>query len=245
MSAINRRSLPLRVRDLIYDKITAGELAPGDQLPPEGALCEEFGVGRSSVREAVKLLVNDGVLDVQHGRGTFITGLATLDTERPITRFESVSQMMSALGYTVENRVLAVTERMATETEAGELRLAPLSPVIRLERLRLHEGRPFVFSINIVPREILTSPLEEIPWGRSIIDLLDEHGHEVVASSAHIRSTTPPEALIASGVELPIDPWLLISETCVTSDGTPVLLAHDFHRGDAFVFNVVRRRFAT
>jgi GntR family transcriptional regulator len=245
VNTIDRRALPLRLRDLINDKIRAGELAPGDQLPPEPALCEEFGVGRSSVREAVKLLVNDGVLDVQHGRGTFITGLATLTTERPITRFESVTEMMSALGYSVENRVLGVTERMASVEEADELRLDPQAPVIRLERLRLHESRPFVFSVNVVPREAFAGPLEEVPWGHSIIDLLDERGLEVVASSAHIRSTTPPEALIASGVELPIDPWLLISETCVTATGAPVLLAHDYHRGDAFAFHVLRRRFAS
>jgi GntR family transcriptional regulator len=244
MTAIDRRALPLRVRDLITDKIRHGELAPGDRLPPEPALCEEFGVGRSTVREAVKLLVNDGVLDVQHGRGTFITGLATLGTERPITRFESVTEMMAALGYTVENRVLGVTERMASEEEATELMIETMSPVIRLERLRLHEGRPFVFSVNVVPREVFAGPLEQVPWGRSIIDLLDERDHEVVASRAHIRSTSPPESLIAAGVELPIDPWLLISETCVTATGTPVLLAHDFHRGDAFAFHVVRRRFA-
>jgi len=241
---INRRALPLRVRDLILDQIRSGELSPGAQLSPEAALCEEFGVGRSTVREAVKLLVNDGVVDVQHGRGSFITGLARLGMERPITRFESVTEMMRALGYTVENRVLSVSERMAGAEEASELRLAEQAPVIRLERLRLHEGKPFVFSVNIVPRHVFPGPLEDIRWGSSIIDLLDEGGHEVVASSAHMRATTPPEALIATGVDLPIDPWLLISETCVTDTGQPVLLAHDYHRGDAFAFHVVRRRFS-
>ena len=240
---INRRALPLRVRDLILEEIRSGQFEPGAQLPPEAALCETFGVGRSTVREAVKLLVNDGVVDIQRGRGSFVTGLARLTMERPITRFESVTEMMRALGYTVENRVLSVGERMASEEEASELRLETQAPVIRLERMRLHEGRPFVFSVNVVPRELFDGPLEEIRWGSSIIDLLDERGCEVVASSAPMRATGPPEALIAAGVEVPIDPWLLISETCVTAKGDPVLIAHDYHRGDAFAFNVLRRRF--
>jgi GntR family transcriptional regulator len=241
---IERKPLPLRVRDLILDEIRSGKLEPGQQLPPEGALSEEFGVGRSTIREAVKLLVNDGVIDVQHGRGSFVTGLATLDTERPITRFESVTEMMNALGYQVQNRVMSVGERMATAAEAAELQIAPHAPIIRLERLRLHEGRPFVFTVNVLPRELFDGPLEGIRWGSSIIDLLDERGYEVVASSAHIRATSPPEALIASGVEVPIDPWLLITETCVTATGQHVLVAHDYHRGDAFTFNVVRRRYS-
>lgn len=239
---IERRALPLRVRDLILDQIRAGELEPGEQLAPEGTLSDEFGVARSTIREAVKLLVNDGVVEVQHGRGSFITGLAALGNERPITRFESVTQMMNELGYSVESKVLKVGERIATASEAKELQVAEGAPVIGLERLRLHEGRPFVFSINVVPRELFEDSLEEIRWESSMIDLLDERGHEVVASSAHIRATSPPEAVIAAGTEHR-DPWLLITETCVTARGEHVLLAHDYHRGDAFAFNVLRRRF--
>ncbi len=241
---IERKPLPSRVRDLILDEIRSGKLEPGQQLLPEGALSEEYGVGRSTIREAVKLLVNDGVIDVQHGRGSFVTGLAMLDTERPITRFESVTEMMSALGYKVQNRVMSVAERMATAAEAAELQIEPHSSIIQLERLRLHEGRPFVFTVNILPRELLEGPLEDIRWASSIIDLLDERGYGVVASSAHIRATSPPEALIAFGMDVPIDPWLLISETCVTASGQHVLVAHDYHRGDAFTFNVVRRRYS-
>src|SRR5689334_4901381 len=121
MTVIDRRALPLRVRDLILEQIRSGDLPPGSQLPPEPALGEQFGVGRSTVREAVKLLVNDGIVDVQHGRGSFITGLAQLATERPITRFESVTEMMAALGYTVENRVISVDECRASVEEAAEL----------------------------------------------------------------------------------------------------------------------------
>lgn len=165
MSVIDRRALPLRVRDLILDQIRDGSLPPGAQLPPEAALGEAFGVGRSSVREAVKLLVNEGVVEVRRGRGSFITGLATLESERPITRFESVTEMMSALGYTVENRVLSVSERMASADEAAELRLPVQAAVIRLERLRLHEGEPFVFSVNVLPRGVFNGPLERVEWG--------------------------------------------------------------------------------
>jgi GntR family transcriptional regulator len=232
MAVIDRRALPLRVRDMIVEQIRSGALPPGSQLPTETALGEQYGVGRSTVREAVKLLVNDGIVEVQHGRGSFVTGMAGLATERPITRFESVTEMMAHLGYTVENRVLSVTEPAATQEEAAELGLKAGDPVIRLERLRLHEGKPFVFSVNVVPRALFDGPLDQIAWGASIIDLLDERDREVVASSAHMRATRAPE------------PWLLITETCVTATGEPVLIAHDYHRGDAFAFHVVRRRLA-
>lgn len=44
----------------------------GDRLPPEGELCELFGVGRSTIREAMRVLANRGLVDIRHGEGTFV-----------------------------------------------------------------------------------------------------------------------------------------------------------------------------
>ncbi|WP_327086284.1 FadR family transcriptional regulator [Nonomuraea sp. NBC_01738] len=58
---------------LMRDRIRQGRWQAGDRLPSEVRLAEELGVGRSSVREAVRLLARDGLLDVRHGSGTFVT----------------------------------------------------------------------------------------------------------------------------------------------------------------------------
>lgn len=55
--------------------ILAGELAPGDRLPPEKELSERLGLSRSSLREAVKALEVIRVLDVRRGDGTYVTSL--------------------------------------------------------------------------------------------------------------------------------------------------------------------------
>jgi GntR family transcriptional repressor for pyruvate dehydrogenase complex len=59
----------------IKDMILAGELAPGDRLPPEKELSERLGLSRSSMREAVKALEVIRVLDVRRGDGTYVTSL--------------------------------------------------------------------------------------------------------------------------------------------------------------------------
>jgi len=56
----------------ILDKVKAGELKPGDKLPPERELTEMLGVGRSSIREAISALVLVGYLEVIQGKGTFV-----------------------------------------------------------------------------------------------------------------------------------------------------------------------------
>jgi GntR family transcriptional repressor for pyruvate dehydrogenase complex len=59
----------------IRDRIAAGELAPGDRLPPEAELAALLGVSRNSLREAVRALIQTNVLDVRRGDGTYVTSL--------------------------------------------------------------------------------------------------------------------------------------------------------------------------
>ncbi len=62
-----------RIVEQIEQRVLKGELHVGDQLPAERDLCEQFGVSRTAVREAVKALRQKGLLETFPGRGTFIT----------------------------------------------------------------------------------------------------------------------------------------------------------------------------
>ncbi|MEA4964339.1 MAG: FadR/GntR family transcriptional regulator [Oscillospiraceae bacterium] len=63
------------VMEQLKDKIISGVYKSGDQLPPEGALCEMFDVSRITVREALKKLSMMGLLDIKQGRGTFVKAI--------------------------------------------------------------------------------------------------------------------------------------------------------------------------
>lgn len=57
----------------IEGRILSGELRPGDKLPAERELAEQFGVSRTAIREAMKALTQSGLVEIQPGRGTFVT----------------------------------------------------------------------------------------------------------------------------------------------------------------------------
>lgn len=57
----------------ITDAIVRGELQPGDRLPTERDLAQQFGVSRTVVRDAIKLLAGRGILNVRHGIGIFVS----------------------------------------------------------------------------------------------------------------------------------------------------------------------------
>jgi len=70
---IQTERLYQRIVEQIENRIVAGELKVGDQLPSERELAEQFSVSRIAVREAVKALRAKGLVEIQPGRGTFIT----------------------------------------------------------------------------------------------------------------------------------------------------------------------------
>lgn len=69
---IKKQSLADIVCEQLQQKIETGAYNPGDKLPIEPVLMKMFGVGRSSIREAVKMLVNMGLVEVKQGAGTFV-----------------------------------------------------------------------------------------------------------------------------------------------------------------------------
>ncbi len=78
-SVIRKRSLAEELAERLRQRITDEQFEVGEKLPAEPELMRIFGVGRSTVREAVKILVNMGFLKVQQGAGTFVESRAAAD----------------------------------------------------------------------------------------------------------------------------------------------------------------------
>lgn len=117
-----------RIRGLIID----GTLQPGDRLPQESALAEQLGISRSSLREAVRALVQMRVLTVRHGSGTYVSALEP-------------SQLLAGIAYAVEimrDETLAevVEVRQLLEPAATRLAVQRMTPA-KLARIRAAHER--------------------------------------------------------------------------------------------------------
>ena len=70
MTAVNpiqKRKLYQDVVERLMQRISTGEIRPGDQLPPERELMDVYGVGRPAVREALQALEHSGIVEISHG----------------------------------------------------------------------------------------------------------------------------------------------------------------------------------
>jgi GntR family transcriptional regulator len=149
--------------------------------------------------------------------------------------------MLEELGYRVRTAVLSVEETAPTALEQEALDLGDGEPVVRLERLRFDGDAPLIYSVDTFPRRFVPAPLKHLDWSGSLTSLLAAHGYLASSSAARLRAVELPEGPAARYGLDGVGPWLLVSETVITPDGTHLLYAEDYHRGDAFSFHVLRR----
>ncbi len=72
MEKLPRVNLSEIIADKIHQDILYGKLKPGDRLPPHEVLCERWGVSRVTLREALKKLDTNGLIEIHQGRGTYV-----------------------------------------------------------------------------------------------------------------------------------------------------------------------------
>ena len=109
----------LRLRDLIRQ----GKLRHGSRLPPERALAEQFGVGRSSVREAIRSLELQGLLVTRHGSGSFVN-TQSLDAVTTLMAPDNGSEGLQdvfEMRHLLEPQIAALAARRATASDIQRL----------------------------------------------------------------------------------------------------------------------------
>ena len=126
MKTIERRRLSDQIIDQILSSIARGKLKVGEKLPPEHILMKQFGVGRSSLREAMGTLSLMGVLSVRPGRGTHVTSLTDSSLEFPIRwkalkRQEKAGEFIEAR-IVLEQGIIGLAVEKANQADIDELK---------------------------------------------------------------------------------------------------------------------------
>jgi GntR family transcriptional regulator len=222
-----------KVRDLLAARIGSGELAPGQQLPTERELSENFGVSRVTVRRALASLTDSGMVYAIQGRGTFVASEPLAEPPNVLLSFHDLA---AGDNVVVGAELITADLRPATITEAEDFEIAPGASLVTLERLRTLDDLPVAIDLNIVPLA-LEPALPELDWAQeSLYSRLASAGHTPVAADYSVEARPADEraaALLATHVGAP----LLVAESrAYDTDSRLIVRGRISYRGDRYRF---------
>jgi GntR family transcriptional regulator len=146
----NDRPLYLEVRDKLIDRIRLGEWGPGEAIPSEFEVADEYDVGQGTARKAIAALAEENLVVRRQGLGTFVFEHTPNDI---LTRFFGFYDAKHEL--IVPGSEKARPERgRATPIERSALRLGRKASVIRISRVRTRKGKRFIVETISVPEAL-------------------------------------------------------------------------------------------
>lgn len=223
-----------QIRTHLQEAIEGRQLTPGDRVPSERELTEQFSVSRMTARQALRELEMQGYLYRVQGKGTFV---AQPKFVQPLGRLTSFTQDMRRRGLEPGAVVLAVEETAAGRHVAEALKIGPDSPVFRLERLRLANGEPMALEAAHVDARLCPGLLSARFENSSLYQVLQDRfgirlGHASQSLEAVAARTYEATMLhVREGA-----PLLLIERTTLGEADRPVEFVRSLYRGDRYRF---------
>ena len=226
----------------IRTAITEGIYRPGTQLPAESELVEMLGVSRTVVREALRLLEDDGLITRRHGVGTFVRKhpiLQNLNFNFGTTEMIRLAGMSPG---TAESHV-QLTAAAADVAEALNLPLG--APVVVIERIRTADNKPVVYSLDYLPQALVGDADMTSLWTTedvSLYHMLQTSLGQVIEYGVARILPVNASTRVAAKLRVPEGSVLLyLLQTDYSPGDEPVLYSCEYHLPDSFDFIIMRR----
>jgi GntR family transcriptional regulator len=234
-----RRSLRHLIADTLRSRVQAGELRAGSRLPSEPDLARSLGVSRSSLRGAIALLEEDGLLRRAHGSGTYVTHKPLLRND--LSRNFSVSALIGATGLEPGTEHGCAALEPAPGQVATAFGVSEGTSLSVLRRVRTADGRAVVDTTDWCRPEVLDPvALSDLADG-SLYQALGARGLSVHHGVASLHPTLAP-AEVAKRLRVRAGTLLVtLFQVDSTADGVVVLVSREHHLADAFEFSLYRR----
>jgi GntR family histidine utilization transcriptional repressor len=227
MNAVKPRYQQLK--DLIIDRIAAGELRPSDRVPSEHELVETMNVSRMTANRALRELNDEGYVERIAGRGTFVSDLRS---QSHLVAVENIAEEISGRGHRHSSDVVRKSRQHARGEIARALHVEQGTDVFHLLLIHAENGKP----IQVEDRYVLASFAP---------DCL-EQDFTRVTPSAYLTAIAPlqeaeqvvraalPNAAVRRFLAMQDDEATLVVLRRTWSDGRPVTFGRFHHPGSRY-----------
>lgn len=235
MGEINKESGSLLYNQLaamLRSDIRSGKYKPSEQIPTEDALCQSYGVSRSTVRKAIAELADEELVERIHGKGTFVSS-PKLKTDTP--KFLSSTAMILHGGEKLHSKTLSCELVSPTHTDE-EFFGEDCGKLIAVRRVRGIKDVPICIETILFTSKYFFLTSED--FDGSFYEMLGRHGISPCGgySSFEICSATDEEASLLQVKKA--EPLLLIKDYVYDQDGNPLHISKRIHIGSTIKYGI-------
>lgn len=237
-------TLPLyvQIQEQLRSDIKTGEFKPGEKLPSENELAQQYSTTRATVVHAMQGLMVEGLIERIRGKGTFVKASPIISGS---AHRRLVSSKRSRDAYlSVRYKVLQFNECASSAELQAHLKVEPQDKIYRLMRLRLVQDKPLALEIRYlkgdIARKLQLEGLEMLP-----LQVLFEQQLGVVIHTIHnqIRVALPGQEIAQTLECKRTRPMMVRQHTCLTGNDAPVLWGETWYREEyEFQYSTYRKQ---
>jgi GntR family transcriptional regulator len=239
-------SLYEQLKRIIQDKIKSGEWKPGDQLPSERELVEEYQISRITVRQAIDLAEREGLVNRVHGVGTFV---AHPKIKQELSKVNTFQSTLEEQGLVASTKVLQLNVITSDMQLAKMLDIEVMDKALTLELLGYGDSRPIVyyhsyFSFS-VGKKIESAVELALKEGRPFSTRDFYTTYDVFDSPpTHVDQTfeaVGANEYLSKVLDVELHYPLFRVTSIVYRDKTPLEFKETYYRGDKYKFFITRQ----
>ncbi len=239
---LRNNALPLyyQIETILRRKILSGEFEPGSNIPSESKLIDEFQVSRITIRQALALLEQDGLIVRRRGKGTFVP-----DSIRSMKapRLNGTMEDLINMSKQTDANVLEVTMTEAPEHVKKHLKLEGNSQVLRIKKIRSVDGEPISYVQNYLPFDIGSQINQDDLKSKPLLVILEEDLGISLVESLQTLEASIADAEVTSLLQIRVgDPLLKVERTVYSTNRRPIEHVSVLYRSDKYFFSIKLKR---
>ena len=223
----------VRIYEDILNDIENGIYPTLEKLPSENIFAEKFGVNRHTVRQALQLLKEKGVIYSKQGKGNFITNI---EIPYSITTKSSYSSVIYDLGYEPQSKIVSAKIIHPNDDVAKALGINKKLQVIEIKLLRYANGIPITFSVSYFDAFCCKDILKNLDFEPfSLYKALEKTYPEIeITKLSTVFKAMQPTKEISEMLKIPLNaPVLAYSTISVNQNGEYLEYGTSYSRGDS------------